>query len=157
MAEVRIELEAPAHGWIAVTLVTDAASWRCVASSVLEGLTDLVSAALELVERLPARSVVLHEEPAATRLAFVTAGDRVQVNVTHHDDHRDAMLGKPGTAVLTASCDRLDLARVIWRGFRRLQGAVDAAAIAAGWPATFPAREVAQLGERLRERGARTR
>jgi len=41
-------------------------------------------------------------------------------------------------------------ARAIWSALRRLEGAIGRERIEAGWKCAFPAKEFAQLGERLR-------
>jgi hypothetical protein len=150
VSTLRLELGTPEHGWMTVGLQIADTDLRCKASYIVDCITDFACVALELLERRPPRPMILFEEPAATRIACIGDEDIVAVSITRHRDLPAALTARDGTVVGSCLVGRLVLARAMWSALRRLEGAVGRERIEAGWRATFPAKEVAQLGARLR-------
>ncbi len=150
MPEVRFDLGAPVAGWIAISLRVGDSEMQCQASYIVDSMTDLVYAALALVERRPVRPILLYEEPGTTRISVAGDGDVVKVVVTRHSDLTTAENGQNGIAVMAADVGRVGLARAVWAAMRRLEGAVGRERIEAAWRGPFPAKEIAHLGEALR-------
>lgn len=150
MASVRLDLGTPEHGWLPLTLSIGGGVIECRASYVADTLADLAYCALDLLEGRPARAVIFFEEPDATRVGFdELPGDMISVTVTRHRDLLQASNASRGTPVMASTASREEIARAIWSGMRRLEGGIGIAGIEAGWQRPYPAKEVAQLGERL--------
>ena len=149
MADVRLDMGEPMHGWMSIAVRIGADEWAARASYVVDSVADLVYAALELAELRPARPIILLEEPAAYRMSFLDEGARVRVTITRHPDLATAQHDRRGTLAMTASVERMAIARAIWSAMRRLEGAIGRAQIESGWQRPFPASEIAQLGQRL--------
>lgn len=143
---MRLDLEEPRHGWLGLTLRVDDDAWRGTASFIVDSISGLVYAALELIEGRPTPSVVIYEESGAHRIAFADH----RVTITWHRELTQAQHGTDGTEVFAAAVAPNVAARAIWAGLRRLEGAVGRERIEAGWKQPFPVRELAQLGDRLR-------
>src|SRR5678815_17548 len=150
MADVRFDLSEPSGGWMPVNMRIGGDEIRSAAAYVVDCLTDLVYAALELLERRPVRPILLFEEPEATRLSFVGDRDVIEVAITRHPDLAAAQSVRNGTTLLATSMERIALARAIWSAVRRLEGAIGRDGIEAGWSHRFPAKEIAQLCAELR-------
>ena len=150
MADLRFDLSEPSSGWMPVSVRIGGHELRSAASHVVDCLTDLVYAGLELLEGRPVRPIVLLEEPEATRLSFVGDRDVIEVEITRHPDLAAAQGARHGTVLLATSMERVALARAIWSAVRPLEGASGRDRIEAGWRHRFPAKEIAQLGAELR-------
>jgi hypothetical protein len=143
----------PVHGWVLISIRVGAEVVECHASYIVDSLTDLVYAALEITERRPIRPVIVFEEPGAIRISLVSTEQLVRVSITRHRDLASARNDRNGTQLLSTSVESIRLARAIWSAMRRLEGALSRDLIEAAWHNPFPAKEVAQLGERLRDEG----
>lgn len=150
MSDVRFDLSEPSSGWMPISVRIGSDEIRCSASHIVDCLTDLVYAALELLEHRPVRPIILFEEPEATRLSFVGDRDLIVVTITRHPDLGAAQSARSGTALVETSVARMPLVRAIWSAVRRLEGAIDRDHIEAAWRNPFPAKEITQLGAGLR-------
>lgn len=148
-AEIRIELGEPNHGWMAVRFRVGADEWQCHASYVFDCVTDLVYAALELTESREARPVIFFEEPSACRLSITGLGDVVHVTITKHQDVQPTPNAHNGTIVLSVAVSRASLTKAIWSAVHQLEVTTGTQRFEAEWRTPFPAKELAQLRERI--------
>lgn len=157
MSHVWIELAAPAHGWMRVDIhhfFDDVVANASNASYVSDCLADLVSAALEITESRAPRDVHFSEEPGVFRLRITGAGTTVQLTVTHHLKYPPLNNDPSATVALAAQLPRTALATAIWTAVNKLVASHGIPAIEAGWQRPFPAKEFAQLGERVARAGS---
>lgn len=152
MSDVRFELAAPKHGWMRVVIshyFDDVVANASNASNVSDCLGDLVSAALEITESRAPRDVYFSEEPGVFRLRITCTGATVQLTVTHHRSYPPLDNDPAATVALDAQLPRTELATAIWTAVSKLVTSHGIPAIEAGWQRPFPAKELAQLGERV--------
>jgi len=149
MSDVRVDVASPQHGWLPITIRVDDEAVECQASHIVDTLKDLVYAALELTERRAPRPIIIFEEPGAIRVSLVGSEQLVALTITRHRDLASAQNDQNGASMLSSSVERIGLARAIWSGMRRLERTVSREQIEAAWHNAFPAKEIAQLGERL--------
>jgi hypothetical protein len=154
MAEpLRLDIERPVHGWATVRLTAPDATLQFAASyTPRDSISDVASAATGLAAGVPVHVVIWNTEPAEYEFRFATDGDWTRLEVWQFPDHRRQRAG--GLATLVEG-DAVTVARALWRGLRRLQGAMSAEDFAACWRHPFPAAAVERLGEQLRRQAAR--
>ena len=150
MAEVlRLDFEAPAHGWTTVRLTAPDVMLKFSASHTpRDSISDLARVATLLLDGLPEQVVVWNTEPAEYEFQFVTANGRTRLQVQEFTDFRRQRGHAEAPAVLVEG-DALAVARALWRGLRRLQGAVPAIEFQAAWGHPFPTTALERLGQQL--------
>lgn len=154
MAEgLRLDIEPPVHGCVTVRLTAAHATVQFAASyTPRDSISDVASTATELAAGVPEQVVIWNTEPAEYEFRFATDGGWTRLEVWQFPDHRRQRTGGLATVV---EGDAVTVARALWRGLRRLQGAMSAEDFAAGWRHPFPAAAVERLGEQLRRQAAR--
>jgi hypothetical protein len=151
---LRLDLTPPAHGWATVRLTAPDAGLEFVASyTPRDSIGDLASAAIGLVAGIPEQVVTWNTEPAEYEFRLITTGGRGRLEVREFSDHQRQRSCTPVPTIVVED-DAVAIARVLWRGLRRLQGMIAAEEFAAGWGHPFPAAAVERLGERLRASAA---
>ena len=156
---LRLDIEPLAHhGWATVRLTAPAVAVEFVASyTPHDSITDLARAAAELAAGSPEEVVAWNTEPTEYDFRFTTAGGVTRVQVREFPDHRRGR-GCSGAPVAEVAGETAAVARALWKGLRRLQGAtVTAEAFAAWWGHPFPAGPVGRLGDLVRGRPGPTR
>jgi hypothetical protein len=147
---MRLDIEPPVHGWATIRLTAEGVYLEFVASYVpYDSIGDLARAAVDLLTGLPEQVVSWNTEPMEYDFQFVTAGGRTCLKVHQYPDSRRRRQ-RAEVPVATVEGDTTSLARAIWRGLRRLQGAVPAEAFAAAWRSPFPSEAVERIGDLLR-------
>jgi hypothetical protein len=151
MAEgLRLDIEPPAHGWAIVRLAAPGVALEFAASyTPRDSIADLAGASAGLAAGVPDQVVTWNTEPAEYVFRFVADGGRARLEVHQFRDDRGER-ARAGTPAAVIEGDALAIARALWRGLRRLQGAVPAEEFAAAWGHPFPSAIVARLGELLR-------
>jgi hypothetical protein len=117
-----------------------------------DSIGDLARAAGGLLAGEPEQAVVWNTEPYEFEFKMISSQGRTRVEVHGWPDHRRGGLCHP-TLLTTVELDTAACARALWRGLRRLEGAVSADPYATGWGHPFPTAAVARLEEQLRGRG----
>jgi hypothetical protein len=151
MAEgLRLDIEAPAHGWATVRLTAPGVALEFIASYTPgDSISDLARAAAQSLAGVPEQTVAWNTEPAEYEFRFMTAAGRTRLEVYEFPDARRLRRGvEAPTGVVEG--DAPAIAGAVWRGLRRLQGSVSADEFAAAWGHPFPAATVERLGEGLR-------
>jgi hypothetical protein len=151
MAEgLRLDIEAPAHGWAAVRLTAPGASLEFTASyTPRDSISDLARAAAQSLAGVPEQVVAWNTEPVEYEFRFMTSAGRTRLEVHLFPDTRRPRRGVEAPTAL-AEGDTPAIARTVWRALRRLQGSMSADEFAATWGHPFPAATVERLGEGLR-------
>lgn len=143
MGRLRLELGAPQHGWMRVTLAQGEQRIELDASyTPVDSLSMLVGAGLDIATGCQEAKVVWSLEPAKSLWEFRREGARLQVRVTTD--------GSPPVHLAGGSPE--DVALAIWRALRRLESdeAWTRPEVGRLWVHPFPHRAVAQLGAALR-------
>jgi len=147
---MRLDIEPPYAGWAKVRLTAEGVRLEFVASYVpYDSIGDLARAAVDLLTGLPEQVVSWNTEPMEYDFRFATAGGRTCLQVHQYPDGRRRWR-RAEVPVATVEGDTISIARAIWRGLRRLQGAVSAEAFATVWRGPFPAAAVERIGDLLR-------
>lgn len=151
---IRLDIEPPMHrGWATVRLTGPAMAVEFVASyTPRDSITDLARAAAALAAGSPEEVVAWNTEPTQYDFRFSTADGATRVQVREFPDHRRGR-GCPGKPVVEVTGETAAVVHALWRGLRRLQGAMTAEAFASAWGHPFPAATVVRLGDLLRPRG----
>jgi hypothetical protein len=148
--ELRLDIEPPIHGWSTVRLTAPTAALDFVASyTPRDSISDLAGATAGLVAGLPEQIVTWNTEPVEYDFRFVTARGWTRLEIRQFVDHR-RQRGRTGVLAAVIEGDAVAVARALWCGLGRLQGAVSAEEFAAAWRHPFPAAVVERLGEQLR-------
>jgi hypothetical protein len=144
----------PAAGWLVVTLRAGDVDVVIDASDVPnDWLTELVVACDNLLDPPVSPIVEIHEEPRWTELRFrrATSDDAVTLEVMRRPGHSR---GQRVSAVVSTRGTIDEIVVPMWRALSALRGRVSAEHFAREWSWSFPDRELAQLGARLRARRA---
>jgi hypothetical protein len=149
VSDFQIELAAPMHGWMRVLMQSGTDVLEGNASYISDCVTELVYAALETTESRAPRDVHFFEEPDAYRMRITGSGTTVQLTVTHHNKYPPLNNDPAATIALAVQLPRSALATALWSAVNRLVTSHGIPAIEAGWQRPFPAKEFAQLGERV--------
>jgi hypothetical protein len=147
---MRLDIEPPVHGGAKIRLTAEGIDLEFLTSYVpYDSIGDLARATVDMLTGLPEQVVTWSLEPAEYDFRFVTADGRTRLQVYQYPDHRRRWRRRE-VPVATVEGDTVNIARAIWRGLRRLQGAVPAEAFAAAWRGPFPSAAVERIGELLR-------
>jgi len=148
MAEaLRLDIGPPANGWATVRLTAPAGTLEFAASyTPRDSIGELARAVAGLMAGVPELLVVWNTEPDKYEFRFETADGRTRLEVRHFPDSR-RQRGRGGKVAAVVEGEAATIALALWRGLRRLQGAVPAEEFAAAWRHPFPAAVVEQLGE----------
>lgn len=151
MAEgLRLDIGLPAHGWATVRLTAPGVALEFTASyTPRDSITDLARVAVGLIPGVPEQIVTWNTEPREYDFRFTTAGGRTRLEVRQFPDYR-RQRGREGAVAAVIDGDTVAVARALWRGLRRLEGAVAAEEFATAWRHPFPTATIEQLGEHVR-------
>ena len=150
-SRLRMDVEAPAHGWTTIRLTVPGVQLEFTASyTPRDSIGDLARAASGLLAGLPDSVVIWNTEPVEYEFRFVVVGTRTRLEVHEFPDFRCE--GRDVVRPLVAvEEDTSTVARALWRGLRWLQGAMPEEDFAASWRHSFPRDVVERLGDQLRE------
>jgi hypothetical protein len=152
---LRLDIDPPSHGWATVRLTAPGVAVEFVASyTPRDSVGDLARAAAGLAAGVPEQVVVCNTEPAEYELQFATASGWTRLQIRQYPD-ATRQRGRVVTPVGVIEGDAVAIARALWRGLRRLQGAMTAEEFSAAWGYPFPVMTVERLGEHLRGQAAR--
>jgi hypothetical protein len=147
---IRLDIEPPVHGWATVRLTAPAVAVEFVASyTPHDSVTNLARAATAVAAGSPEETVAWNTEPTEYDFRFSTAGGVTRLQVREFPDHRRGR-GCSGVAVAEVARETAAVVLAVWRGLRRLQGAMTGEAFTAAWRHPFPAATVDRLGDLLR-------
>lgn len=151
---LRLDIEKPAHGWATVRLTVPGVQLEFFASyTPRDSISDLARVASGLIAGMSQSVVIWNTEPVEYEFQFVVVGGRTRLEVYEFPDFRRQSPYSRRPLVVTEE-DTSTVARALWRGLRRLQGAMPTEEFAASWLHPFPLYAVACLGVQLR--GQRT-
>src|SRR5262245_57836783 len=123
---LRLDIEPPVHGWTTVRLTAPSVALEFVASyTPCDSITDLARAAEALATGSLEQVVEWNTEPTEYQYRFATAEGMTRLQVSVFPDHRRGR-GCSGTPVAEIVGDTVAVTRAVWRGLRRLEGAVTA-------------------------------
>jgi hypothetical protein len=149
MNKLRLDIEPPVHGWATVRLSAPGVAVEFAASfTPWDSIGDLARAAAGLVAGVPEQVVAWNTEPVEYEFRFVTTSGRTRLEVHEFPDHRRHWR-RTEIPLTVVEGTPVAIARPLWRGLRRLQGAVSAEEFTAGWRHPFPAAAVERLGVEL--------
>ncbi|HTU92070.1 MAG TPA: hypothetical protein VMF69_18445 [Gemmataceae bacterium] len=147
--KLRLDIESPLAGWAMVRLTAPGVRLEFDASyTPWDSIGELAQAIAGLLAGLPEQVVAWNTEPVEYEFRFTTQGVQARLEVYQYPDTRRRRRTEAPVAVVEG--DTISIARAIWRGLRRLQGAVSAEAFAAAWEHPFPASTVERIGEQFR-------
>ncbi len=142
--DLKISLDPPVSGWIAMRLTTPQGAFAERFSYVYPSLEQLCAAVCDVAQGIVARPVVLLLEPAEVELAFAPCEpDDTELTVSLFRDRRRG-LDRPTPGLAHRGSTR-DIVLAFWRALRRLETSLPAAAFARAWGSSFPALEMAAL------------
>jgi hypothetical protein len=147
---MRVDLASPEHGWMQITVRVDDQEVAMRASYLVDTITELAYAALDLIEQRPTRAVLVYGEPATHRVRLDGDGDEARLTISLHRDLEPARGAEPGEVRLIAQLPRVAIARAIWSGLRRIEGELGREVIERAMQTRWPVAVIAQLGERVR-------
>ena len=147
---LRVDIEPPQNGWTTVRLTVADVGLEFIASyTPRDSIGDLAQAAAGLLDGVPEQVVVWNTEPEEYEFQFSAVGGRTHLKVRRYPDHRRR--GRRIEALgASVDDDTIRIVRAIWRGLRRLCGAVTAEEFVASWGHPFPIATVERIGEQLR-------
>jgi hypothetical protein len=146
-AALRLDIDPPLHGWATVRLTAPGVALEFAASHTpRDSINDLARAALGLAASDPKQLVIWNTEPVEFEFWFTSVGSWTRLEVRQFPDSQRRRLG---TIVAVVESDTVAFAQALWRGLRRLQGAVATEEFATAWRHSFPAVTVEQLGEQI--------
>jgi hypothetical protein len=150
MAErLRLDIEPPVHGWATVRLTAPGVVLEFSASHTpRDSISDLARAAALVAGGFPEQVVVWNTEPAEYEFQFVTASGRTRLQIQEFTNAR-RQRGHAEAPPVMVETESLAVARALWRGLRRLQGAVPADEFQAAWGHPFPTTTIERLGQQL--------
>ncbi len=152
MSGIRLDIDPPVHGWATVRLTAPVVAVAFVASyTPHDSIADLARAAAEVAGGSPEEVIAWNTEPTEYDFRFSTAGGVTRLQVREFPDHRRGR-GCSGVPVAEVAGETAAVVLALWRGLRRLQGAMTAEAFATAWRRPFPAATVDRLGDLLRSR-----
>lgn len=150
---MRWNIEPPVHGWATIRLTAEGVNLEFVTSHVpYDSIGDLARATVDMLTGLPEQVVTWSLEPVEYDFRFATADGRTHLQVYQYPDERRRWRRRE-VPVATVEDDTVSIALAIWRGLRRLQGAVTAEEFAEAWRSPFPSKAVERIGELIRGRG----
>ncbi|GEM_PF-6789045 len=151
---LRLDIDPPVHGWATVRLTAPGVALTVDASyTPRDSIADLARAAALSLAGVPDQIVVWNTEPVEYEFRFVATAGRTRLEVYEFADGRRTQRGNEAPiAVIEGDTSAISCA--IWRGLRRLQGALPADEYATTWRHPFPATTVERLGIDLRARMA---
>ena len=153
--KVRLDIEPPAHGWAIVRLTVPGFELAFTASCTpRDSIGDLARAPAGLASGERERVVAWNTEPVEYDFRFVQMSRRTRLEVHAFPDARRRWR-RVEEPLAVAEADTAVFTRTLWRGLRRLQGAVPAEVYAHSWGHPFPAAAVERIGEELRGRPTR--
>jgi hypothetical protein len=142
---IRLDIEPPINGWAKVRLTGPEVLVEFVASyTPSDSIGELARAAKSLLAGLPEQVVVWNTEPIEYEFRFVMTGGRTSLEVWQFPDGRTRRC--PAAPIGVVEGATIDVVRAVWRGLRRLQGAISSAPFEAAWGHPFPAETVEQVG-----------
>lgn len=149
MNKMRLDIEPPMNGWTKIRLTAPGVHLEFTASyTPRDSIDELTRAAAGLLVGLPEQVVTWNTEPAEYEFRFAAKGGRTSLEIHRYSDlQRRGRRAEIPVAVIED--DSLSIARAIWRGLRRLQGAASAEVFAAAWRHPFPASAVERISEQL--------
>jgi len=114
----------------------------------MDSIDELARAGTGLLAGLPEQVVTWNTEPVEYEFRFAVKGGRTLLEIHRYSDFR-RQGRRPEIPVAVIEDDSLSIARAIWRGLRRLQGAVTTEEFAGAWGHPFPASTVERIGDQL--------
>ena len=135
---LRLDIDPPAHGWTVIRLTAPGVDLTFDASAIpRDSIGDLAAAVRLIAAGGGSPHVVWNSEPVEHEFRFRVIGDRVRLDVFRFPDMR-----RPGPSgadpIASIEGDRMDVARALWRGLRRLHGGVRAGAYEQAWGHRYP-------------------
>jgi hypothetical protein len=148
--DIELDIESSLNGWATVRLTVAEVCLEFIASyTPRDSIGELAQAAAGLLAGVPEQIVVWNTEPEEYEVQFSATGGRTQLKVRRYPDYRRR--GRHIEAlVASVDDDTIRIVRAIWRGLRRLCGAVTAEEFVASWGHPFPAATVERIGDQLR-------
>jgi CheY-like chemotaxis protein len=144
---LRVHLEPPRAGWIRMRFSARGQRVEIDASYVpRDSMGDLANALLLLGQSGVDATVAFHEEPEITVLRLHPNGDRADLSLTRHPDHRQ--LEHTAAPLLSCSAPTADVLRAFLRPLQDLRR--DQVGYERAWRHEFPERAVSALAELAR-------
>lgn len=155
MDRMRLDIEPPLRGWAKIRLTAPGARLEFAASyTPWDSIDELARATAGLLVGLPEQVVSWNTEPVEYEFRFTTEDGRTRLEVYQYPDTR-RQWRRAEMPVAVVEGDTSGIARAVWRGLRRLRGAVSAESFAAAWGHPFPANTVERVGEQLQGQAPR--
>ena len=136
-APLRIDIEVCRHGWATVTLSADIEVRFIASYTPRDSISLLAHAACALVNGLDEVKVPWNTEPVEYEFRFAAANGRARLEVHECPDHRRRS-SRSKEPIAAAEGDTTEVCRAIWRGLRRLRGALPEMEYEAAWGHPFP-------------------
>ncbi len=147
---LRFDIEPPRHGWATVRLMATGFQLEFAASyTPRDSISDLARATVSLLDRVPEQLVTWSAEPVEYDFRFQANGDRTRLEVHEFPDRRRRWR-RVEVPLAVVEADTAAVARALWRGLRRLQGAIPTVEFEESWGHPFPTSVVERLGNQLR-------
>ncbi len=149
---LRLDMELPTPGIVTIRLSGRAAKLDLTCTSIPDdSIGDLARAATGLLAGEPEQVVVWNDNPQQYEFVFTSTCGRTRLEVRAFPGRVRSRL-RPETPVTAVEADTVEFARAIWRGLRRLQGALSEEEFLGRWHHPFPTATVERLGEQLQGR-----
>jgi hypothetical protein len=145
----RLEIEPLSHGWVTVRLTTPGVNLAFTASYIQDSISGLARAADGLLAGVSDHTVTWNTEPVEYDFRFVMAGGRTRLEVHEFPDRRRRWR-RVEVPLAVVEEETTSIGRALWRGLRRLQGAMSAEEFEVCWRHPFPTAIVERLGAQLR-------
>lgn len=149
--KLRVEFGDPQHGWMAMTIRSDASVVALTVSSVLyDTLDELVDGLRALTTGDDHRSVRIFEEPTSCELQFNLANGTMGLKLCRFDSHSRRSSRKPGQRLFETAGSGSEICLPFWRALRNLQTRFSAEEFRLWWHRHFPESGMEKLGANLR-------